>query len=118
MSAVATRLLMIRQLATASAVRPFSSQKPTKPTTTTLTSTAPSSPKKQPKAAAAAVNDNVPGLSQKCVLPKSGPHGPGASTTGDYKVPEYFCYDKNSFAEAEIEMASFRCPQPNANRKL
>lgn len=63
------------------------------------------------------VNENVPGLSSKCVLPRSQPLGPGASSSGEYKVPEYYCYDKNSYAEAEIEMANFRCPQPNANRK-
>lgn len=65
----------------------------------------------------AGVNANVPGLSKKCVLPKAEPLGPGASSTGDYKVPEYYCYDKTSYAEAEIEMANFRCPQPSANRK-
>lgn len=63
------------------------------------------------------INENVPGLSSKCVLPRSQPLGPGASQSGDYKVPEYYCYDKNSFAEAEIEMANFRCPQPDAHRK-
>lgn len=60
---------------------------------------------------------NVTGLSTKCVLPKKGPLGPGAAVNAEYKVPEYFCYDKNSFAQAEIEMANFRCPQPNSNRK-
>lgn len=68
------------------------------------------------KPAPACVKD-VPGLSAKCVLPKNGPLGPGASATAEYKVPEYFCYDKTSYAEAELEMANFRCPQPTANRK-
>lgn len=56
----------------------------------------------------------VPGLSKNCVLPKAHPVGPGASTDGEYKVPEYFCYDKNSYYEAEVEMEKFRCPQPSA----
>lgn len=85
--------------------------------------TGPKSPKRQAGAAGAAappagINENVPGLSARCVLPRSQPLGPGASATSEYKVPEYFCYDKTSYAEAEIEMADFRCPQPNANRKL
>lgn len=57
---------------------------------------------------------NAPGLSAKCVKSTNAPVGPGASTKGDYKVPEYFCYDKTSYAEAEIEMAKYRCPQPSA----
>lgn len=81
---------------------------PARPPPTTLIKAAPP--------ASAAIKE-VPGLSEKCVLPKSQPLGPGAATNSEYKVPEYFCYDKNSFAEAEIEMANFRCPQPNANRK-
>lgn len=56
----------------------------------------------------------VSGLSEKCVKANKEPVGPGASVNGDYKVPEYFCYDKMSFAEAEIEMAKYRCPQPSA----
>lgn len=58
---------------------------------------------------------NVTGLSERCVKSNTGPVGPGASSKGDYKVPEYFCYDKTSYAEAEIEMAKFRCPQPSAH---
>lgn len=54
------------------------------------------------------------GLSEKCVKSKKEPVGPGATSNGEYKVPEYFCYDKTSYAEAEIEMAKFRCPQPSA----
>lgn len=57
---------------------------------------------------------SVAGLSEKCVKTKKEPVGPGASTNGDYKVPEYFCYDKMSYAEAEIEMLKYRCPQPSA----
>lgn len=56
----------------------------------------------------------VPGLSKNCVLPKAHPVGPGASTDGEYKVPEYFCYNKTSYYEAEVEMEKFRCPQPSA----
>lgn len=84
--------------------------------------TPPRSPSQAGAAAAACagppkINENVPGLSSKCVLPRSQPLGPGASPSGEYKVPEYYCYDKNSYAEAEIEMANFRCPQPDAHRK-
>lgn len=57
---------------------------------------------------------DVPGLSKNCVLPKAHPVGPGASTDGDYKVPEYFCYDKTSYYEAEVEMEKFRLPQPSS----
>lgn len=67
----------------------------------------PAKTKKQPQLTAA-------GLSEKCVKSTKGPVGPGASSNGEYKVPEYFCYDKTSYAEAEIEMAKFRCPQPSA----
>lgn len=95
----------LRKLALLARVRQFSAQSTT-PRTPSSTGTA------APK-----INENVPGLSSKCVLPRSQPLGPGASQTGDYKVPEYYCYDKTSYAEAEIEMANFRCPQPNANRK-
>ncbi|KAM7347568.1 NADH:ubiquinone oxidoreductase subunit V3 [Cochliomyia hominivorax] len=61
--------------------------------------------------------DNVKGLSSNCVKPVSGPVGPGASSTGQYKVPEYFSFNRFSFAEAEIEMAKYRCPQPSALKK-
>lgn len=40
--------------------------------------------------------------------------GPGASKSSDYKNPEYFLYNKNSYFEAEIEMLKYRCPQPKA----
>lgn len=57
---------------------------------------------------------SVPGLSAACVKSKSELVGPGASATAQYKVPEYFCYDKSTYFEAEVEMASFRLPQPSA----
>ncbi|EDW07374.1 uncharacterized protein LOC6584402 [Drosophila mojavensis] len=60
---------------------------------------------------------NVTGLSSACVRPTSTPVGPGASPTGDYKVPEYFCFNRFSYAEAEVEMAKYRCPQPSALNK-
>lgn len=41
------------------------------------------------------------------------PVGPGATKAGEYKNPEYFCYDKTSYFEAEIEMLKYRCPQPS-----
>ncbi|XP_029734697.1 uncharacterized protein LOC115269975 [Aedes albopictus] len=62
------------------------------------------------------VSGDVPGLSSKCVHSKTGPIGPGASRDGDYKVPEYYCYDKNSYFEAEIEMLKFRLPQPSSKQ--
>lgn len=49
---------------------------------------------------------------KSCLKPKSGAHD-----TEAYKVPEYFLYGRHSFAEAEIELGPYRCPQPNANRK-
>ncbi|KAK9753893.1 NADH dehydrogenase [ubiquinone] flavoprotein 3, mitochondrial [Popillia japonica] len=52
----------------------------------------------------------------KVVHPANEPVGPGAAKTTNYKNPEYFCYDKDSFFEAEVEMASYRCPQPS-NKK-
>lgn len=63
------------------------------------------------------VNANVPGLSSKIVLPKSQPLGPGAATDGKYKVPEYYCYDRTSYYEAEVELAKYRLPQPSAVKK-
>lgn len=54
----------------------------------------------------------VSGLTTAVVgKPQSGAHD------AEYKVPEYFLYGRHSYFEAEIELAPFRCPQPNANRK-
>lgn len=65
------------------------------------------------------VNANVPGLSTACVHPSTQPVGPGVdpNKSGAYKVPEYFCYDFNTYYEAEVEMSKFRCPQPSALKK-
>uniref|UniRef100_A0A1B6GY67 Uncharacterized protein n=1 Tax=Cuerna arida TaxID=1464854 RepID=A0A1B6GY67_9HEMI len=60
---------------------------------------------------------NVTGLSSKCVATPSGEVGPGASKSGDYKNPEYFCYNNTSYFEAEIEMAKYRLPQPSPFKK-
>ncbi|XP_030380811.1 uncharacterized protein LOC115628745 [Scaptodrosophila lebanonensis] len=60
---------------------------------------------------------NVTGLSSSCVKPTSSPVGPGATASGDYKVPEYFSFNRFTYAEAEVEMAKYRCPQPSALRK-
>ncbi|KAH8386963.1 hypothetical protein KR093_003761 [Drosophila rubida] len=68
-------------------------------------------------APAAAAAPNVTGLTSACVKPTSTPVGPGASATSGYKVPEYFCFNRFSYAEAEVEMAKYRCPQPSALRK-
>lgn len=57
---------------------------------------------------------NVPGLSSYVIKKKSEPLGPGASSSGQYKVPEYFCYDRFSYHGAEVELAKYRCPQPSA----
>ncbi|XP_017121372.1 uncharacterized protein LOC108142198 [Drosophila elegans] len=56
----------------------------------------------------------VTGLTSNCVKPITGPVGPGASATAEYKVPEYYCFNRFSYAEAEVEMAKYRCPQPSA----
>ncbi|XP_055841935.1 uncharacterized protein LOC129909026 [Episyrphus balteatus] len=68
-------------------------------------------------APATGINANVEGLSSRCVKPATEPVGPGASANGEYKVPEYFCFSRVSYFEAEVEMAKYRCPQPKANRK-
>lgn len=43
--------------------------------------------------------------------------GPGASKDGKYKNPEYFCYDRMSYFEAEVEMSKYRLPQPSNKPK-
>ncbi|XP_069966462.1 uncharacterized protein NdufV3 [Bactrocera oleae] len=63
------------------------------------------------------VNPNVPGLSSNIVKLASGPLGPGASQNGEYKVPEYYSFNRFSYAEAEVEIAKYRLPQPSAHRK-
>lgn len=81
-----------------------------------------SSSSKAPKAgsqssSASSGQASVTGLTSNCVKPSTGPVGPGASATGDYKVPEYYSFNRFSYAEAEVEMAKYRCPQPSALRK-
>ncbi|XP_057655901.1 uncharacterized protein LOC130893653 [Diorhabda carinulata] len=56
---------------------------------------------------------NVSGLSENCVKIPAHPVGPGAAKNTGYKNPEYFCYDKNTYFEAEVEMLKYRCPQPS-----
>lgn len=70
----------------------------------------------QPKSTAPSANLNVPGLST-AVHTTQEPVGPGASKTGEYKVPEYFNYNKNSYFEAEVEMNKYRLPQPSSLKK-
>lgn len=60
------------------------------------------------------VGASVTGLSSYVIKQKSEPLGPGASSSGPYKVPEYFCYDRFSYHGAEVELAKYRCPQPSA----
>lgn len=67
-----------------------------------------------PKTSAPAIKSEVPGLSANIVKKRCEPLGPGASPSGVYKVPEYFCYDQSSYYEAEVELAKYRCPQPSA----
>lgn len=38
-------------------------------------------------------------------------------TGKEYNAPEYFGFNKMSYHEAEVEMQSFRIPQPVAPRK-
>lgn len=60
----------------------------------------------------------VKGLSQKIVaVPSNQQVGPGAKSDGAYKVPEYYSYNTMSYYEAEIEMAKFRLPQPDAGKQ-
>lgn len=73
-----------------------------------------STPKQTTKAAGDAQSINVPGLSSYVIKQKAEPLGPGASSSGAYKVPEYFCYDRFSYHGAEVELAKYRCPQPSA----
>lgn len=56
---------------------------------------------------------NVTGLSSQIILQRQGPLGP-QDAKNEYKVKEYFCYDKSSYFQAEIEMAKYRLPQPSA----
>ncbi|KAJ9597034.1 hypothetical protein L9F63_027078 [Diploptera punctata] len=57
---------------------------------------------------------DVPGLSSAVYKISSEEVGPGASKTSKYKNPEYFCYNKASYYEAEIEMLKYRLPQPSS----
>lgn len=81
------------------------------------TSNGPSKAKAPQPKTAETVNTNVIGLTSYVIKQKAEPLGPGASSTGDYKVPEYFCYDRFSYHGAEVELAKYRCPQPSASKK-
>ncbi|XP_033215400.1 uncharacterized protein LOC117171872 [Belonocnema kinseyi] len=65
-----------------------------------------------------AINPNVEGLSENCVKVPNHPVGPGASKEKEYKNPEYFCYNSESFAEAEVEIAKYRLPAPSNKVKF
>lgn len=55
------------------------------------------------------------GLTKKCVDKNEARQVPG--TGKEYQVPEYYGYNRDSFAEAEVEMVNFRIAQPVAPRK-
>lgn len=74
----------------------------------------PSQPK--PASEGSQTKTDVPGLTSYVIKQKAEPLGPGASASGTYKVPEYFCYDRFSYHGAEVEMAKYRCPQPSATK--
>lgn len=57
---------------------------------------------------------NVTGFTSYVYKQQAGPIGPGATASGEYKVPEYFSYDRFSYHGAEVELAKYRCPQPSA----
>ncbi|XP_003705295.1 NADH:ubiquinone oxidoreductase subunit V3 [Megachile rotundata] len=69
--------------------------------------------KKSSKSGGTSTNQNVPGLSNKCVEVPNTPVGPGAAKDKEYKNPEYFCYHIESFGEAEVELAKYRLPAPS-----
>ncbi|KAB7495959.1 NADH dehydrogenase [ubiquinone] flavoprotein 3, mitochondrial [Armadillidium nasatum] len=48
----------------------------------------------------------------------SGPVGPGASKTADYKNPEYYCYNELSYFDLELEMMKDRLPQPKSGSEM
>lgn len=58
--------------------------------------------------------ENVPGMSSAVVFTATEPVRPGVQTdkSGIYKTPEYFCYNRMSFYEAEVEIAKYRNPPP------
>lgn len=68
------------------------------------------------KTATATTIPKVRGLTEACLKVPKDPVGPGAAKNTGYKNPEYFCYDKTSYFEAEIEMLKFRCPQPSTSK--
>jgi len=70
-------------------------------------------PAPEPVVSAPSINENVPGLST-AVHTNEEPVGPGAAKNAEYKVPEYFNFNKMSYFEAEIELHQFRLPQPSA----
>ncbi|CAG9803882.1 unnamed protein product [Chironomus riparius] len=58
---------------------------------------------------------NVIGLTSKCVQNNDAKAVNG--TGKEYKVPEYFGFNRMSYSEAEVEMEKFRIAQPIAPRK-
>ncbi|CAG0888583.1 unnamed protein product [Cyprideis torosa] len=67
---------------------------------------------KKPKAEA-------PNLMKEIPIPgvreiPSTPVGPGASKTGEYKCPEYYCYNSMSYIDIDVAMSTKRLPQPSS----
>lgn len=82
------------------------SQKPSAPTGGSPAAAAPPKPKNP----AGVDTSNVTGLTSYVVVKKPAEVKP----TDEYKVPEYFCYDRFSYHGAEVELAKYRCPQPSS----
>lgn len=61
------------------------------------------------------INQLFKGLSKLCV--ESNEQRQVSGTGKYYKNPEYFGYNRISYAQAEVEMENLRNPQPKAPRK-
>jgi len=67
---------------------------------------------------AAAPVTNAAYASPATPTPPDEPVGPGAHKAGDYKNPEYYCYNPTSYFDLEVEMVRERCPQPVAENQF
>ncbi|KAG8328978.1 uncharacterized protein LOC124364936 [Homalodisca vitripennis] len=57
---------------------------------------------------------DVPGLSSNVYQISEGQSFPGISKEGTYKNPEYFSYHCTSFYDAQVELMTYRLPQPSS----